>query len=128
MFVLIRLVTTVQRAPGVRVQSAPGVLAPLVCSRPWLIPYPTPTGTKIGKYFDATLVYQRQHTRTQSARPARIPRVQRTSSARAARAQRDALLENCCAAAEQVLSICWAANEQLLITCGATTEQLLSSC
>jgi hypothetical protein len=127
-FVLTRFVTTVHRTPGVRPARpwrarAPGMSAPLAYPV-----RPRPPGTKIGKYFDATSVCQRQHTRTQSARPARVQRVHRTYSVRPARVQRDSLLESCCAAAEQVLSICWAADGQLLITCGATTEELLSIC
>jgi len=47
---------------GEQCKSAPGVLAPLACSRPWrarargLSRPPLPPGIKMGKYFDTTLV------------------------------------------------------------------------
>ena len=47
---------------GEQYKSAPGVLAPLACSRPWrarargLSRPPSPPGIKMGKYFDTTLV------------------------------------------------------------------------
>ena len=47
---------------GEQYKSAPGVLAPLACSRPWrarargLSRPPLPPGIKMGKYFDTTLV------------------------------------------------------------------------